>query len=126
MEQTGRIEFATLSSACYTHEAGPSPLASPKSVYIAADKYQIGDLAALALANYRSQLSPHNVMSELFSEHAYAHREVEKAAKESAVANWKAVKAAGGLKSMGRACETGRLGAEKALKIAADLMEMVG
>ena len=122
-EQTGRIEFAKLTSS---GSKQASTLASPKSVYIAADRYQITEVAKLALADYRSQLSADNVMAELFSEHAYAHRELERVAKEVAVAKWKDVKAAGVLKSIHRACETGRLGPDEALKMATDLMEMVG
>lgn len=86
----------------------PAP-ASPKSIYRLAHLLSLAELSALALANFRSQLTPTNVAHELFSDVSGAYPDMQKAALDYAAGHWSEVKESEGWKEAEKKAEEGAL-----------------
>jgi len=110
------------------NSALPPPV-SPKSVYRLADYLSLDDLKSLALANLVSQLTPHNVAYELYSDMATYYLPVRDAVLAYAVDHWKEVKDAPATSEMeerGAAGELGPATAGTGMLLARKLAEKLG
>lgn len=110
--QTGRIDFAPLSSLAQEPEAVPiddpfSPPVSPKSVYRLAHHLNLTHLASLALASFTAQLTVQNVASELWSELAEMCEEIRLQAFAFAIAHSAEVVESAGFKEVERRAKLG-------------------
>lgn len=83
--------------------------ASPKSVYRLAHFLELDDLAKLALANIKSQLTTENIAYELFGDVAAAYEAVGEMELEMVVKQWAFVKDTQAMKEMGRIAEDGEV-----------------
>lgn len=72
-------------STTTTHLVSPS---SPKSIYRLADLLQLPALRPLALDALKTSLTPHNILTELFSNNSIAYPEVADVMVQSAASMW--------------------------------------
>lgn len=84
--------------------------ASPKSIYRLAHLLSLPDLSAQALASLSSQLTPSNVLYELFDSVSGAYDEVQKLELAYAIKHWKEVKGSPAMLLAEKRVELGELG----------------
>ncbi|GAA5954325.1 hypothetical protein JCM10213_009176 [Rhodosporidiobolus nylandii] len=92
----------------------PTPV-SPKSAYRLAHLLELPTLAALSLANFRSQLTPQNVACELFSDVSACYDEVCDAALDFTLKNLKEVFESEGMKRMEEKAASGELSTQEGM-----------
>ncbi|ORY88836.1 hypothetical protein BCR35DRAFT_350750 [Leucosporidium creatinivorum] len=83
--------------------------ASPKSIYRLAHLLSLPDLSAQALAALSSQLTPSNVLYELFDSVSGTYDEVQQVELEYAIKHWKEVKCSASMFLMESRAQSGKL-----------------
>lgn len=125
--QTGFIDFAPLLSSFENDRSPPSQVARrrlskvtttprslpfpapPKSVYRLAHSHSLSQLSALALASLSSQLTPANVLFELFDSVSGVYDEIQKMELAYAAENWEEVKRTSAMRVMEAKVAAGEL-----------------
>lgn len=83
--------------------------ASPKSIYRLANYLLLPELASLALANIKSQLTIENIAYEVFGDVAFKHEEVGAIMLEFASKNWKVVGKGRAMKEVKQLANEGKM-----------------